>query len=564
MDRKIEMMTSSTAPLDDSSPASAGPARGFDAARARTTLFGAVLDSARIHGKSKLVLEDAENPPISYGRLILGALILGEKIATASERRETVALLLPNTNALAVTLLGLNAYGRVAAMLNFTAGTRNILAAVEIAEVKRIVTSRRFIEIAGLEDLIASLGASPTATGEPRQILYLEDVRDSVGAWAKLTGTLAAARAAATHRKHALAPDDPAVVLFTSGTEAAPKAVVLSNANVVANALQVLAHADGVIGPEDRIMNPLPMFHSFGLTAGTLMPLIGGLSAILYPSPLRYKEIPKVIRERRPTILLATDTFLQGYARSAEPGDFATLRYVVAGAERVKEATRTLWRDHDVELLEGYGATECAPVLAVNLPDTNTPGTVGHLLPGLEARLNPVEGISTGGRLEVRGPNVMLGYMMADAPGVLVPPREGWHDTGDIVDINAAGFVSIKGRAKRFAKVGGEMVSLAAIEGLVAQAYPEHNHVVLARNDERRGEQLILITECHDADRSTLLACARDAGFPELWLPRQIITVKAIPLLGSGKVDFPAATRLLSDQSTAAGGAARCDSPPNT
>ena len=207
---------------------------------------------------------------------------------------------------------------------------------------------------------------------------------------------------------------------------------------------------------------------------------------MLYPSPLHYRQIPKLIAGTRATILLATDTFLQGYARAADPDDLASVRYVIAGAERVKDETRKLWERHGTVILEGYGATECSPVIACSLPDRNRPARSDRFLPGIEWRLEPVEGIHEGGRLSVRGPNVMRGYLDPEAPGGIDPPEDGWHDMGDIVSVDD-GMVRILGRAKRFAKVGGEMISLAAIEAVAQGLWPEFNHVVVALPDPAQG-----------------------------------------------------------------------------
>jgi acyl-[acyl-carrier-protein]-phospholipid O-acyltransferase/long-chain-fatty-acid--[acyl-carrier-protein] ligase len=348
------------------------------------------------------------------------------------------------------------------------------------------------------------------------------------------------------HRRHALAADQPAVVLFTSGTEGVPKGVVLSNTNLVANARQIFTHADGVLSPADTVVNPLPMFHSFGLTAATLMPILNGMKTTLYPSPLHYKEVPAIVASTRSTVLFSTDTFLQGYARMAKADELKSLRYIIAGAERVKDTTREAYARHGTTIMEGYGATECSPVISCNLPHRTKAGSVGPLLPGIEARLEPVTGIDEGGRLLVKGPNVMAGYIFADKPGVLVPPAGGWHDTGDIVDIDAQGLVTIKGRAKRFAKIGGEMISLAAVEGMVAKLWPGNNHVVMNVPDVRKGEQLVLVTDRPGADRSTLLAAAKNEGFSELWMPRHILVVDAIPVLASGKVDFMATNEMVN------------------
>lgn len=519
--------------------------KSFDTSAARTTLFGALLDAAAANGATKPILEDIERAPITYDRIALGALILGKKIAGFTQRNENVGVLLPNVNGLLVTIFGLNAYGRVAALLNFTAGVKNLRSAVKTAVIQTVVTSRRFVDQGKLEDVIAALAETEVAPGKKLRIVYLEDVRKSISGLDKIKGLIASKFARRVHQRHALRPEQVAVVLFTSGTEGTPKGVALTNLNLVANARQIWQHADGMLSPSDIVVNPLPMFHSFGLTAGTLVGVLNGMKVVLYPSPLHYKQVPALIRDTKATVLFATDTFLQGYARAAEADDLKTVRYVIAGAERVKDATRAMWTKGGTVILEGYGATECSPVLACNLPPINTPGTVGPLLPGIDHKLEPVEGITEGGKLVIRGPNTMAGYIMADKPGVIVPPDGGWHDTGDIVTIDALGLVAIRGRAKRFAKIGGEMISLAAVEAMITALWPETNHVVVTVPDARKGEQLVLVTDKADADKAALLERARAEGLPELWVPRNIMVVEQIPVLGSGKTDFPATIEMV-------------------
>jgi acyl-[acyl-carrier-protein]-phospholipid O-acyltransferase/long-chain-fatty-acid--[acyl-carrier-protein] ligase len=511
----------------------------FSSDQAQTTLFAGLIAAGRRHGADKTIIEDADGTALSYRRLVLASLVLGGRLARESDPGEHVALLLPNSVGLLVTLLGLNAYGRVAAILNFTAGTKNLCSALRTGRIRTVLTSRRFLEAAKLEDLAAALAQCEWAPGARVRIVALEDVRASLGLRDKLAGALRAAFRTLLPRRSGAGAEAPAVILFTSGTEGAPKGVVLTNANLMANAYQMLDHMRDILGPDQVLFNPLPMFHSFGLTAATLAPLVGGVKVVLYPSPLHYRQVPKVVERAKATVMLATDTFLAGYIRAAEPGQLASLRHVIAGAERVKEQTRALWAKNGTEILEGYGATECAPVLAVNQPDANRPGTVGRLLPGVEARLEPVPGLSEGRRLYVRGPNVMAGYLLADRPGELVPPDSGWHDTGDIVTIDD-GYVTIRGRAKRFAKLGGEMVSLAAVESLAAGLWSDAQHVALSFPDPRKGEQLVLVTDKPEAAKDALLAHARKEGFPELWVPKAILVVPAIPVLASGKIDLQA------------------------
>lgn len=326
-------------------------------------------------------------------------------------------------------------------------------------------------------------------------------------------------------------------MLFTSGTEGAPKGVVLSHANLQANRYQVSSRID--FGPTDVVFNALPMFHSFGLTCGTLLPVLSGIRTFLYPSPLHYRIVPQLVYDTNASILFGTDTFLSGYARFAHPYDFYSVRYVFAGAEKLRDETRRLWSErYGVRIFEGYGATETAPALAMNTPMENRPGSVGRLMPGIAHRLEPVRGIHEGGKLLVSGPNIMRGYLFAETPGVLSPPEGGWYDTGDIVALDDDGYVFIKGRAKRFAKIGGEMVSLAAVEGFLSQLWPEHVHAVVNLPDAKKGEQLVLVTDHPGANREEIIAHARQAGFSELSVPKSIVAVDRVPLLGTGKMDY--------------------------
>lgn len=526
----------------------------FDESATGRTLFAALLEAARRHGRDKVALEDVERQPLTYGRLVLASLVLGRRLARMTKPGETVGVLLPNAVGAVVALMGLSAHGRLPAMLNFTAGTVNLRSALTTARIETVITSRRFIKMAGLEAVADALGQpDPADKGfRPARLVYLEDVRKEIGTVDKLIGAARSLWAGAIARASGK-PDEAAVVLFTSGSEGRPKGVVLSHRNIVANVKQIAAQGGGgVLKASDTVMNPLPMFHSFGLTGGVMLGLLTGMKVVLYPSPLHYREVPKLIGETKATLLFGTDTFLRNYARMAQPGDLDSLRLVVAGAERVRDDTRRGWEDKGVIILEGYGATECAPVIAVNIPADNRAGTVGPALPGIETRLEPIQGLEGCGRLLVKGPNVMLGYLFADRPGVLVPTDGGWHDTGDIVSIDDDGYVSIRGRVKRFAKIGGEMVSFAAVEAMVARCWPEGSHVVTSVPDARKGEQLVLVTDFQGAERSALAAQAKTEGFPELWVPRSIIKVAEIPVLGTGKVNFGAVQDLAKAAAKAA------------
>ncbi len=505
----------------------------FETAETGKTLFQAVLDARHVHGGDRAILEDIERKPMSYDRLVTGALVIGRRLAAATAPLENVGVLLPNANITAATIAALHAFRRVPAMLNYSTGAKNMGIACEIAQIRTIMTSRRFVERAKLEPTLGALSHG-------RRVIYLEDLRVEVSVFERLRGLLGARFPRAIHARLGPSPDDPAVVLFTSGSEGTPKGVVLSHRNILANCQQLAARVD--FNPSDIVFNALPMFHSFGLTGGTILPLISGVKIFLYPSPLHYRIVPELAYDTNATILFGTDTFLMGYARAGHPYDFYSVRYVFAGAERVRDETRRAWTERfGLRILEGYGATETAPVLATNTPMHFKPGTVGRLLPGIEARLEPVEGIPDGGRLVVAGPNVMLGYLREGASGVLEPPPGGWYDTGDIVSLDAEGFVTIKGRAKRFAKIAGEMISLAAVEAQAARLWPDYRHAALAFPDPRKGEQVVLLTENAAGTAEVLLADAHAHGIAEVMVPRTVIPVREIPLLGTGKVDYAAA-----------------------
>ncbi len=497
------------------------------------TLFDAFLDARYAHGRKSEILCDVEQKPFTYDGLLTASLAVGRALEKRTPVEIPIGLLLPNTVGSVITLLGLTATGRIPAMLNFTAGPAAIKAALQAADIKQVVTSRRFIELGKLTALEEALAAQV-------ELIYLEDIRDQMTTFDRLSALIRRPFAGALHRRRGISPDDTAVILFTSGSEGLPKGVALSHRNIVSNCRQVASVLD--FNPVDKVFNPLPLFHSFGLTGGLILPLLSGVPSFLYPSPLHFKVIPEMIYHTNATILFATDTFLQAYAK-ANSYDFYSLRYVFAGAERVKDETRRLWSERfGLRILEGYGATECAPVLAVNTPMHFKPGTVGRLLPGIEPRLEEVPGLEDpdAGRLFVRGPNIMRGYLKADKPAVLQPLETGWYDTGDICKLDEDGFVTISGRAKRFAKIGGEMVSLTAIEALAAELWPDEQHVATALPDPKKGEQIVLLTTRQKPAASELQVHGKTRGWAELQLPKLLHEISEIPLLGSGKTDYGA------------------------
>lgn len=508
----------------------------FQSFPSERSLFEALLEARDLHGGGQAIVQDLERRPLNYRQLLLRCLVLEQLLERRGGRY--VGLLLPGSVAAVACFIALHLQNRVPVMLNFTVGAAGLVSACRTAGVERVLTARAFVAAAGLEDTLARLA-------EAVEVVYLEDLKPLATPVVRLRGLWRAWRPRSSYRRLAgpVGPDEPAVVLFTSGSEGAPKGVVLSHRNLLSNYAQIQAILD--ISPRDLCLSTLPLFHSFGLTTCTLVPLLAGIQVFLYPSPLHYHVIPELAYELRATILFGTNTFLMGYGRSADPYDFFSMRLVVAGGEALRPETRRLWAEKfGIRLIEGYGVTEASPVLAANSPKHHRSGSVGRLVPGVEHYLAPVEGIAQGGRLCVRGANIMAGYLFHDRPGQVQPPATergpGWYDTGDIVAIDADGYVTILGRAKRFAKIGGEMVSLATVEGLAADLWPEQQHAAASLPDPVKGEQIVLLTTRRDADRQALVRGAQVAGLGEIFVPRRVRVVDGLPLLGSGKLDYAA------------------------
>lgn len=504
----------------------------FDSSDWHQTLFSSLLTAQHIHGRKHVIAEDIERKPMTYSQFITRSFVLGKLINRECYGQNTIGILLPSSAGAAATFFALHAYGRVPALLNFTAGGAQLVKACHTALVKTVITSKRFVQMAKLENSVGDLSAAGIT------ITYLEDLRKKLYIRDKCFGIFASLfpRLAYIITGNADA-EEPGVILFTSGSEGTPKGVVLSHANIQANRYQLASRVD--FGPQDCVFNCLPMFHAFGLTGGTLLPLLSGIKTFFYPSPLHYRIVPELVYDTNATILFGTDTFLTGYARMANPYDLHSVRYIFAGAEKLKEETRKIYASKfGVRIFEGYGATETAPVLSTNTPMQNREGTVGRLMPGITYKLVQVPGIEDGGQLWVKGPNIMLGYFRAENPGQLQPPADGWYDTGDVVTIDSDGYISIKGRTKRFAKIGGEMVSLTAVETAVNNVWSGKNHAVVTVPDARKGEQIVLLTDYAEAEKEELIRYFRNEKLPEIAIPKQIILLKSLPLLGTGKTDY--------------------------
>lgn len=510
----------------------------FESSDYNEELFLSLLDAGRNYKYSRSIVNDFSNNNATYRQIILKSFILGEVIGRSSDKGEILGLMLPNTTNTLIAFFAMQFAGRVPAMLNFSSGSANVVHACKTANIKTVYTSRQFIEKAGLEEVIEKL------TSEVK-IVYLEDLRSKITLGLKLKALIGSYFPYSYYQlsKEEINPQkDPAVILFTSGTLGKPKGVALSHTNIQSNRCQVSALVD--FGTQDIAFNALPMFHSFGLTAATLLPVLYGIKTFLYPSPLHYRVVPELVYDIGATIMFGTDTFLNGYAKYAHPYDFYSVRYLFAGAEKVRSETRKLWFEKfGVKIYEGYGTTEASPVVSINTPMHYCNGSVGRVVPGLKYKILPVEGIEEGGRLAIKGPNVMLGYMFDDKPGKIVPPRDEelglyWYDTGDIVTVDEDGYLIIKGRQKRFAKIAGEMVSLGAVEEYISQKYPEGTHAAVHIGDEKKGEQIILFSTNPQVTKEALIAYFKEVGLSELYIPKQIKHMDPIPVLSTGKTDY--------------------------
>jgi acyl-[acyl-carrier-protein]-phospholipid O-acyltransferase/long-chain-fatty-acid--[acyl-carrier-protein] ligase len=510
----------------------------FRSSNWKQTLWQSLLDARVSFGGDRPILEDIQRAPMTINRLIMGSFILGRKLAQLTPNQKHVGILMPNANATVTSIFGLYAYGRVPAMLNFSTGAVNMSAACTGAQISTIITSRKFIEAGEMQDDIALLGKNC-------KIIYLEDMRELVSGVDKARGLVQRifTQAALKTTGYDKDPESTAVILFTSGSEGVPKGVVLSHTNVNANRYQILSRIS--LMPTDTFFCALPIFHAFGFLGGVVLPATTGMRTFLYPSPLHYKIVPEMIYDTNATIVFSTDTFLNGYARNAHAYDFYNVRLLVGGAERVKPETRAIYMERfGLRIIEGYGATECSPTIAANTFMHSKTGSVGRIFDGMQHRLEPVDGIAEGGRLWIKGPNVMKGYLRADNPGVLEAPPDGWYDTGDIVTIDEQGYVTIQGRAKRFCKIAGEMVSLTALEAKLAELYRGFEHAVVAAPDAKKGEQLVLFTTMPKPDRKEIATGLKSLGCSELMIPKNIFAVEALPVLGSGKTDYVALNRM--------------------
>ncbi|MBQ7633909.1 MAG: AMP-binding protein [Alphaproteobacteria bacterium] len=501
------------------------------------SLFAQLMKTAKVYSrtgwfsKRPRIIEDINRKQKSFKDIIVASFALGRTFKKFTIHDENVGVLLPNAIATVCTFFGLSAFERTPVMINFSVGAKNMVSMCHTALVKTVITSKAFIIKGKLEAAVEELEKAGV------KIVYLEELAKKMSLWTKINAFVSYKVKRIPHKKGG---NKKAVIVFTSGSEGAPKAVILSHANLIANVNQLAAIQ--TVTYKDLLFNALPMFHSFGLMVGMLFPLFNGAKLFLYPSPLHYRVVAELVYELGATLMIGTDTFLRGYAKIAHPYDFHTVRLMYSGGEAAKPDTRSMWMEHSgIRMMEAYGSTECSPVMTANNGIFNKFGSIGKLLPGMQYRIEPVDGIETGGELCVKGPNVMLGYYMPSDPGVLVPPQNGWYHTGDVVDIDEIGFFTIKDRIKRFAKIGGEMVSLNAVQDMVIDATKEmlgeYNYGVVAIPHESKGEQIVLVTNNKSVTSAMLHDYVKANGMSELYLPRVILYHEKLPVFATGKSD---------------------------
>ncbi|WP_236620365.1 AMP-binding protein [Sporolactobacillus laevolacticus] len=492
-------------------------------------LFDEMVRQAKARPK-KVIIEDLSNA-LTYNKFLIAVNIMSRKINEVVKNEDRVGIFLPNVVAQVIVLFSLFKNEQKPCILNFTMGTQNIIDCMETASLKTVLTSKEFIKK-------ADLGYTLEEMEKQVKIIYLEDLRDGISAFHKVSG-LIESRVSRFKKR-----ETSEVILFTSGTESKPKGVVLTHRNIFANIKQVFAHIE--VKETDRIFNPLPLFHSFGMTVGSILPLVTNVKVFLYPSPLSYREIPKAIHKDKSTLFVATNTFFSNYAKFATKEQFQTLRIVVAGAEKLKDDVRETYKNKfGITILEGYGATETSPIISLNTHQHYKEGTVGQLIPLMEAKIAKVEGVEEGGNLLLKGPNVMKGYLIHGKGFV---PCGEWYNTGDIAQIDQDGFIHLIARLKRFAKIAGEMISLNKVEELALECFGESAFYTVSIPDKRKGEQIVMFTTKSKISSREFKKFIKSKKMSMLYMPSSIDYVDEIPLLGSGKPNYWALENLAKNK----------------
>jgi acyl-[acyl-carrier-protein]-phospholipid O-acyltransferase / long-chain-fatty-acid--[acyl-carrier-protein] ligase len=487
----------------------------------QVNLYDEMKVQAKLHSK-KVIIEDP-SASLTYSQFLVSVNVLSAKITEVTGKEDRVGLYLPNVIGQVVALFALFKNEQIPCLLNFSMGAQSIVDCLETASLKTVFTSREFIKVAQLSSVVEEMEKKV-------RIIYLEDLKNGITLTHKLKGLAESKMPSIRKRKQT------DVILFTSGTENKPKGVVLTHRNIYANIKQSLAAVD--LTENDRIFNPLPLFHSFGLTVGAVLPFISNIKSYLYPSPLHYREIPKMIEKDKSTVFVATNTFFNNYAKYATRENLSTLRIVVSGAEKLKKDVYDKYqREFGITILQGYGTTETSPIVALNTPAFSKEGSVGKPIPLMECKLDSIEGIEEGGSLLLKGPNVMKGYLI-HGKGFI--PCGDWYNTGDIVTIDEEGYIFIVSRLKRFAKIAGEMISLNKIEELALDCFGKSTFYTVNIPDKRKGEQIVMFTIEKDFNEKEFKKFIKEKKMSSLYIPNRVEYIEEIPLLPSGKPNYRA------------------------
>lgn len=496
------------------------------------------VHTAKKQGKKPAFIDRSAEKTVSWSRALLASLILARKFRRFGEG--FIGIMVPTSAGCGLAILGALMSGRTPVMINYSTGAEsNAKFAQRKCGFRTIITSKKLLEKINCPHI--------------KGMIYLEELMDDLTTWDKLRAALVSKLPAGLLTRRFIEkgePDDNTVVLFTSGSEKEPKAVQLTHRNIAANIESFCKVFQ--ISDEDRMMANLPLFHVFGLTVNFWTAIWHGITMVTYANPTEYQTVAKIIRDDQPTILVSTPSFFQGYLRRSKEGDFKTLRVVVSGADKCPDSLRQgFLKKHGLTIFEGYGATETSPVISVNYPGYNRPGSVGRPLPSVEIFIENYETgekCATGevGRVMVRGDLVMKGYF-DDLEETAMRIRHGWYDTGDMGYIDEGGFLWHSGRLKRFVKIGGEMVSLVQVEDRIEKLLPDDvDCCVVEIPDVKKGAKIIaVITE--EIDEKELRKKLAD-DLPNIALPSQYVVIEKMPEMGSGKIDFRSVTNQVQDQ----------------
>lgn len=503
---------------------------------AGNTLHETFVNAAHTFSSKLAFIDKATNRRISYKQALIGSILLARKFVKLAADEKYLGIMLPTSAGCGLSMIGALMGGKIPVMINYSTGAAdNARYAQNKCGFKTIITSKALLEKINCEPVDG--------------MVYIEDLVAGFGTLKKAGAALKSAMPASLFWSglNKGEPQDTAVILFTSGSEKAPKAVELSHRNILSNvdaAGEAFHKTD-----QDVMMAILPLFHVFGLTVTFWLPVCYGMTVITYANPLEFKNVARFIKDEKPTILVGTPYFLAGYIKHARPGDFESIRLAVVGADKMPAALQRQYeQEHGVPLREGYGATETSPVISANRIDNHKTGSIGLPMPGVEVRIIDVDSgeelpVGREGKIQVRGELVMKGYL-GDVEETALRIEAGWYETGDMGLIDEDGFIWHKGRLKRFIKIGGEMVSLVAVEAVLEKLLPEEvSCCAVEVPDKKRGATVGVAVDV-DVDQNELMSQLADK-LPALSLPRHIVKLEELPKMGSGKVDFRTTTQLV-------------------